>query len=92
MSVVTSGGLPFGPNPVQIDPILRSRAENFGRAAADNAGSQCPRGETGQKNLADYPQIAPEKPQDTAPDSETPDKSRKIEGLPRAGQLQVASK
>jgi hypothetical protein len=56
------------------------------------AGSQYPRGESGQKKLVNCPQFAPEMGDHTAHNSETPENSRKIESLPRAGQLQVASK
>ncbi|WP_214956162.1 hypothetical protein [Arthrobacter sp. ISL-69] len=53
---------------------------------------QCWRGETAQNKFGFGAEYGPETRDHTPLNSETPWKSRKIESLPGAGQLQVASK
>jgi hypothetical protein len=72
--------------------LRRLRGENFARAPVQAGVSQHWRGETAEKKSANQALPGAETRDHTAPNSETPWKSRKIESLPRAGQLQVASK
>jgi hypothetical protein len=66
--------------------------KRFGNGGPHPPGSQCWRGKTRKKKSANHHSKRAEIRDDTGSNLETHQDSRKIEGLPGAGQLQVASK
>jgi hypothetical protein len=66
--------------------------KKFAEDTVYGASSQYPRGETAESFQPKGPDLEPETGDDTALKSGNPQMSRKIESLPGAGQLQVASK
>jgi len=81
-----------GPESDEFGRFLGRQTEKVWQRRGKPPGFQCWRGETEQNNFCFGAEYGPETRDHTPLNSETPWKSRKIESLPRAGQLQVASK
>jgi hypothetical protein len=80
------------PESGEFGRFLGRRTEKVWQRRGKPPGFQCWRGETAQNNFCFGAEYWPETWDHTSPNSETLWKSRKIESLPRAGQLQVARK